>query len=159
MYWLTRSLRVVSFRWDWVSWPHSMLAMLYELKRICTEKKTYCWFVSSCRLREIKMSGTCSLLSPPGDPWPSCLLPSHFCLCLNYSLKLTSWWPQRCLTSVTNTSIQRFSVYITWLCSLPYKLENKCKWFPLNIEGLLLPLGNDYQKHIFIYTVGTNHSM
>ena len=23
------------------------------------------------------MSGTCSLLSPPGDPWPSCLLPSH----------------------------------------------------------------------------------
>ena len=24
------------------------------------------------------MSGTCSLLSPPGDPWPSCLLPSHY---------------------------------------------------------------------------------
>ena len=23
------------------------------------------------------MSGTCSLLSPPGDPWPSCLLPSQ----------------------------------------------------------------------------------
>ena len=24
------------------------------------------------------MSGTCSLLLPFGDPWPSCLLPSHF---------------------------------------------------------------------------------
>ena len=25
------------------------------------------------------MSGTCSLVSPPGDPWPSCLLPSQLC--------------------------------------------------------------------------------
>ena len=35
-------------------------------------------FVSSCLLREIKVSGTCSLFPPFGDPWPSCLLPSHF---------------------------------------------------------------------------------
>ena len=32
---------------------------------------------SSCHLREIKMSDTCSLFPPFGDPWPSCLLPSH----------------------------------------------------------------------------------
>ena len=32
---------------------------------------------SSCRLREIKMSDICSLFPPFGDPWPSCLLPSH----------------------------------------------------------------------------------
>ena len=34
-------------------------------------------FVSSCRLREKKMSDTCRLFPPFGDPWPSCLLPSH----------------------------------------------------------------------------------
>ena len=28
-------------------------------------------------LREIKMSDTCSLFPPFGDPWPSCLLPSQ----------------------------------------------------------------------------------
>ena len=32
---------------------------------------------SSCHLREIKVSNTCSLFPPFGDPWPSCLLPSH----------------------------------------------------------------------------------
>ena len=35
-------------------------------------------FVSSCCLREIKVSDTCSLFPPFGDPWPSCLLPSEF---------------------------------------------------------------------------------
>ena len=35
---------------------------------------------SSCRLREIKMSDTCRLFPPFGDPWPSCLLPSHHLL-------------------------------------------------------------------------------
>ena len=48
------------------------------LLNLYREGKTYCWFVSSCCLREIKMSGTCSLFPPFGDPWPSCLLPSHF---------------------------------------------------------------------------------
>ena len=84
---------------------------------------------------------------------------ANFCLTWIIPWTLTSWWPQRCLTSVTNTSTQRFSVYITWLCSLLYKLENKCKWFPLNIGRLLSPLGNKHQKHKFIYTVETNHSM
>ena len=32
---------------------------------------------SSCHLREIKMSDTCSLFPPFGDPWPSCLLSFH----------------------------------------------------------------------------------
>ena len=41
------------------------------------EGKKYRQFVSSCHLREIKMSGTCSLFPPSGDPWPSCLLPSQ----------------------------------------------------------------------------------
>ena len=36
-------------------------------------------FVSSCCLREIKMSGTCSRFPLFGDPWPSCLLPSQLC--------------------------------------------------------------------------------
>ena len=47
------------------------------LLNLYREGKTYHWFVSSCRLREIKMSGTCSLFPPFGDPWPSCLLPSQ----------------------------------------------------------------------------------
>ena len=45
---------------------------------VCIEKeKKYRQFVSSCRLREIKVSGTCSVYPPFGDPWPSCLLPSQ----------------------------------------------------------------------------------
>ena len=48
----------------------NLLLNLYREENIC-------WFVSSCRLREITMSGTCSLLPPPGAPWPSCLLPSQ----------------------------------------------------------------------------------
>ena len=37
------------------------------------EGKKYCQFVSSCRLREIKMSNTCRLFPPFGDPWlPAC---------------------------------------------------------------------------------------
>ena len=76
MYRLTQGLRVVSFRWDQVSWQHSRVErnLLLNLYR---EGKTYGWFVSSCLLREIKMSGTCSLFPPFGDPWPSCLLPSQ----------------------------------------------------------------------------------
>ena len=41
------------------------------------EGKKYCLFVSSCRLREIKMSDTFRLCPQFGDPWPSCLLPSQ----------------------------------------------------------------------------------
>ena len=46
-----------------------------HLLNLYREGKTHRWFVSSCRLREIKMSGTCSLFPPFGDPWPSCLFP------------------------------------------------------------------------------------
>ena len=42
------------------------------------EGKKYHPFVSSCYLREIKMSGTRRLFPLFGDPWPSCLLPSHY---------------------------------------------------------------------------------
>ena len=48
------------------------------LLNLYREGKTYRWFVSSCYLREIKMSGICSLFNPFGDPWPSCLLPSYY---------------------------------------------------------------------------------
>ena len=48
------------------------------LLNLYREGKTYRWFVSSCCLREIKMSGTCSLFNPFGDPWPSCLLHSYY---------------------------------------------------------------------------------
>ena len=41
-------------------------------------EKKYHQFASSCRLREIEMSDTCSPFPPFGDPWPSCLLPSHY---------------------------------------------------------------------------------
>ena len=80
MHWLTQGLRIVGFRWNQVSWQHSILRETSFW--ICIEKRKkykyiYCWFVSSCHLREIKMSGTCSLFPPFGDPWPSCLLPSH----------------------------------------------------------------------------------
>ena len=48
-----------------------------NLLNLYREGKTYRWFVFSCCLRERKMSGMCSLFPPFGDPWPSCLLPSH----------------------------------------------------------------------------------
>ena len=31
------------------------------------------------------MPDTCSLFPPFGDPWPSCLLPSHFLTCIQVS--------------------------------------------------------------------------
>ena len=76
MCWLTQRLRIISFRWNQVSWQHSILRGTSF--SICIEKEKYRQFVSSCRWREKKMSGTCSLLPPFGDPWPSCLLPSHW---------------------------------------------------------------------------------
>ena len=43
------------------------------------------------------MSGTCSLFPPFGDPWPSCLLPSHI-HCMDF-ISDVSWWgmPGGCL--------------------------------------------------------------
>ena len=42
------------------------------------KKPLHLKFISSCRLREReKTSDACSLFPLPGDPWPSCLLPSH----------------------------------------------------------------------------------
>ena len=75
MYWLTQGLRVVSFRWNQVSWQHGILRETFL--NLFREEKTYLWFVSSWRLREIKMSCTCSLFPPFGDHCPSCLLPSQ----------------------------------------------------------------------------------
>ena len=50
------------------------------------EGKTYGWFVSSCHIREIKMSGTCRLFPPFGDPLD--LLPVTFSkVCLNPLLR------------------------------------------------------------------------
>ena len=47
------------------------------LLNLYREEKENLWFVSSCRLREIIMSGICSLFPLFGVPWPSCLLPCH----------------------------------------------------------------------------------
>ena len=47
--------------------------------KICIEKGkniTLVCFLLPLK-REIKMSDTCSLFPPFGDPWPSCLLPSQ----------------------------------------------------------------------------------
>ena len=83
MYWLTQGLRV---RPGVMATQHFKRNLLLNLYR---EGKTYHWFVSSCRLREIKMSGTCSLFPPFGDPWPSCLLPSqYYCLIILILLTL-----------------------------------------------------------------------
>ena len=48
------------------------------LLNLYREEKISLVFFSSCCLRERKMSGICSLFPPFGDPWPSCLLPSHY---------------------------------------------------------------------------------
>ena len=42
-------------------------------------KKYNTFFFSCCLRKREKMSDTCSLFPPFGDPWPSCLLPSHCC--------------------------------------------------------------------------------
>ena len=44
---------------------------------VAQNQKRLKWLSSSSRLREIKISDTCSLFPPFGDPWPFCLLPSH----------------------------------------------------------------------------------
>ena len=74
MYWLTQGLRVLQVRPGVMATQHFKINLLLNLYR---KGKTYCWFVSYCCLKEIKMSGTCSLFPPFGDPWPPCLLPSQ----------------------------------------------------------------------------------
>ena len=75
-HWLTLGLRIVNFRRNQVSlWQHSILEK--PPFKFVQRRKKYRQFVSSCRLREIKMSDTCRLFPLFGDPWPSCLLPSH----------------------------------------------------------------------------------
>ena len=53
------------------------------LLNLYRERKTYLWFVSSCRLREIKVSDTCSLFPPFGGRplafLPVTLLLPHNC--------------------------------------------------------------------------------
>ena len=44
---------------------------------MCIEKEKISVVCFLLRLREIKMSDTCRLFPLFGDPWPSCLLPSH----------------------------------------------------------------------------------
>ena len=56
-------------------WQHSILGETPF--KFVQRRKKYGQFVSSCPLKEIKMSDTCRLFPQFGDPWPSCLLPSH----------------------------------------------------------------------------------
>ena len=63
-------------------------------------KKKYHQFVSSCRLRETKISDTCSLFPPFGEPWPSCLLASHHhILSFIISVSVSSMQSEKCWLS------------------------------------------------------------
>ena len=42
-------------------------------------------FPPAVEARDKKMSDTCSLFCSSGDPWPSCLLPSHMDTMEHYS--------------------------------------------------------------------------
>ena len=79
MHWLAQGLRKVKFRWNQVSlWQHKILRETSF--QLCIEKgKKYhtSLFLPVAYEREKKMSDTCSLFPPYGDPWPSYLLPSH----------------------------------------------------------------------------------
>ena len=52
------------------------------------------------------MSGTCSLLSPPGDPWPSCLLPSHYQAGCKFNI--TYYWGSLLHTAGARTEPQHW---------------------------------------------------
>ena len=78
MHWLAQGLRKIKF---W--WSHNLIMATQNFKGnlvkfVQRRKKKYFQFVSSCCLREIKISDTCRLFPPFGDPWPSCLLPSQY---------------------------------------------------------------------------------
>ena len=78
------------------------------LLNLYREGKTYHWFVSSCCLRVIKMSGTCSLFNPFGDPWPCCLLPSYY-----HTFALISH-VSKAMLKIRQT---RFQQYVNWQLS------------------------------------------
>ena len=90
------------------------------------------------------MSDTCSLFPPFGDPWPSCLLPSHFCIpiktCFPLSLKDVRSFLQGCPFRLT---------YLTW--SFPKVAINSSKLSkssPISQKGtsswsiMGIPMGN-----------------
>ena len=79
MHWLAQGLRKVKFTCNQVLlWQYRILKETFL--NLCKEReKNLTLFVSSCRLKEReKMSVTCSLFPLFEDPWPACLLPSHF---------------------------------------------------------------------------------
>ena len=71
MDWLTQGLRIVNFRCN--SHQGNKYVKRNLVLNLYREGKIYRQFVSSCRLREIKMSNTYSLFPPFGDPgFPAC---------------------------------------------------------------------------------------
>ena len=79
MHWLTQGLRIVKFRWNQVSLcQHSILGETsLNLYRGGEGNVSLVCFLLPLK-REKKMSGTCSLFPPFGDPWPSSPLPSQW---------------------------------------------------------------------------------
>ena len=65
------------FRWDQVSLRHHRVLRETTFSKRGKNITLVCFFLPLKR-EILKMSDTCSLFSPFGDPWPSWLLPSHF---------------------------------------------------------------------------------
>ena len=81
MYWLAQNLRKVKFRWNQGSlWQHSILRETFLNLYREGEKKYITSLFPPLLERYKKLSDTCSLFPPFGDPWPSCLLPSQYLL-------------------------------------------------------------------------------
>ena len=49
------------------------------------------------------MSGTCSLFPPFGDPWPSCLLPSHNYMSVDNLKEMHKFLEMYCLQSLNQS--------------------------------------------------------
>ena len=128
------------------------------------EGKTYRWFVSSCRLREIKMSGTGSLFPPFGDPWPSCLLLSQLgnivrrARIFPRSLSLTPMGTNEnalpccklCTISPTFAPVDLISIL---LC--PVLFPDLCELHPLSSLfrlGLLKRIGEEEKSDVTVFT-------
>ena len=83
MHWFSLGLRIVNFRWNQASlWQHSILretslkSKLF-LSNLYREGKKILLVCFLLPLKREKMSDTCSLFPPFGEPWSSCLLPSQ----------------------------------------------------------------------------------
>ena len=100
---------------------HVKINLLLNLYR---EGKTYLSFVSSCRLREIKVSGTYSLFPPFGDPWPSCLLPSYY-----HTIALISH-VSKVMLKIRQTRLQQYMNWelLSWIWKRQRNQRSNCQY-------------------------------